>query len=274
MRTIFNNLAINIPLMKKRQDPEKKGNGVRLYSTTSSVVAIGSPIKTRILGLIEKKPQPFDRIVEETGKAKSTISVHIHDLEEAGLIMVSPDPCDSRKKMVALASEAIGRLTTEDRKARLPSHVNAMMQNDEQFRDDDIVSFFRYCVRVFRTQAMTMGINLDPVLEKTGREIGGVLAQKVAGDTIEDMVTKMDPFWRIHGLGEIRLTGTSPIMIEVKGCFECKDLPITGHGTCAFDTGVLGAIFSHHLSAKVTVFEERCYSSGNDRCVFVIEIQD
>jgi predicted hydrocarbon binding protein len=33
---------------------------------------------------------------------------------------------------------------------------------------------------------------------------------------------------------------------------------------------VLTAIFSHHLDCPVTVVEEQCYSSGDDRCIFSI----
>ena len=138
------------------------------------------------------------------------------------------------------------------------------------FDDADIVSFFRYCVKVFRTQAMVMGINIDPVLERTGVEVGTTLAPRVAGSSVPEVVRKMDSFWQAHSLGAITLAGTDPLTLEVRGCFECEDLPVTGHGACAFDIGILTAIFSHHLQCPVTVVEERCYSSGDDRCIFVI----
>jgi predicted hydrocarbon binding protein/DNA-binding transcriptional ArsR family regulator len=243
---------------------------VRLFSTRDSVVAVDSPIKVRILELAASGPVPFDRIVEETGKAKSTISVHIRDLEHARLITTVPDPCDSRKRIIALSSDAIGRLTNADRDARISSHTDGASGQEPPFSDDDIVSFFRYCVQVFRTQAMVMGINLDPVLQRTGTEVGRVLAPRVAGETLEAVIQNMDAFWRAHGLGTITIAGTSPFTLEVRGCFECEDLPVTGHGACAFDIGVLTAIFSHHMGRPVTVVEEQCYSSGDDRCIFVI----
>jgi uncharacterized protein len=243
---------------------------VRLFSTRDSVVAVDSPIKRRILELASGGPVPFDRIVEETKKAKSTISVHVKDLEHSGLIMVQPDPHDSRKRLIGLSSDAIGTLTNADRRAKIPEHVHRHEKNGELFSEEDIVSFFRYCVRVFRTQAMVMGINLDPVLQQTGIEVGRALAPKIAGKTPEDVVLRMDSFWRAHGLGAITLSGTDPLTLEVRGCFECEDLPVTGHGACAFDIGILTAIFAHHLKFPVTVVEDRCYSQGDDRCIFVI----
>jgi uncharacterized protein len=246
---------------------------VRLFSTQDAVVAVDSPIKVRILELVSAGPVPFDIIVERTGKAKSTISVHIHDLIQSGLIISQPDPRDSRRRVIMLSSDAIGRLTNTDRAVAIPVLDNNGAVDDRTFRDDDIVSFFRFCVLVFRTQAMALGINLDPVMERSGRQVGRVLARRVAGDTPEEVVQKMDAFWQSHGLGSISLAVSDPLTLEVKGCFECEDLPVTGHGACVFDIGVLTAIFSFHLEHPVSVVEERCYSSGDGRCIFVITPQ-
>ena len=276
MRTIFKNVAMHYEYVNARHG-QVAGAGpgdVSLFSTNDSVVAVDSPIKIRILELVSAGPVPFDLIVERTGKAKSTISVHIRDLIHSGLVTSHPDPEDSRRRVIELSSDVIGRLTNTDREAgtHTPNHHGS--SGDQPFVNDDIVSFFRYCVLVFRTQAMTMGINIDPVLERTGRQVGEVLAPQVAGDTVEDVVQKMDAFWQAHSLGAITLSGTEPIRLEVRGCFECEDLPVTGHGSCVFATGVLTAIFSFHLDFPVTVVEERCYSSGDGHCIFVITPQD
>jgi uncharacterized protein len=274
MRTIFKNIAKHIQYMQPHHDSgsDIHGGDVRLFSTHDNVVAIDSPIKVRILEIAGNGPVLFDRIVEKTGRAKSTISVHIRDLERAGILSSYPDPRDSRRRLIALSSTAIGRLTNTDRDARAPQHHHSHGAG-EPFSDEDLVSFFRYVVRTFRSQAMAMGINLDPVLEKTGMEVGGVLAGKVAGRSVAELVRKMDAFWQAHGLGAITLAGTGPLTLEVRGCFECQDLPVTGHGACAFDIGVLTAVFSHHFGCPVSVVEERCYSSGDDRCIFVITPQ-
>jgi predicted hydrocarbon binding protein/DNA-binding transcriptional ArsR family regulator len=258
--------------MQSRKDTaaDTQAGEVRLFSTQDNVVAVDSPIKVRILEIVSAGPVPFDRIVEKTRKAKSTISVHLRDLEQAGLIASQPDPLDSRRRLIALSSAAIGRLTNADRDAKAPPHLHRHGKPGEPFDDDDIVSFFRYVVRVFRSQSMAMGINIDPVLHRTGTEVGAVLAGKVAGPSVADVVSNMDAFWQAHGLGSIALAGTDPLTLEVSGCFECEDLPVTGHGACAFDTGVLTAIFSRHLHGPVTVVEEKCYSSGDDRCVFIV----
>ena len=276
MRTTFMNLAIHneyVKNVRREQAPGVHAEDVRLFSTNNTVVAVDSPIKIRILELAAAGPVPFDKIVENTRRAKSTVSIHIRDLIRSGLITSHQDPHDSRKRIITLSSDAIGRLTNTDRDVDVQVHNHHGAGEAQPFSDDDIVSFFRYCVLVFRTQAMVMGINIDPVLGRTGRQVGGGLAPRVAGDTVEEVVRKMDAFWQAHGLGAITLAGTTPITLEVRGCFECEDLPVTGHGACVFDIGVLTAIFSYHLECPVTVIEERCYSSGDERCIFVIKPQ-
>jgi uncharacterized protein len=275
MRTIFMNIAIHYEYVKNRQGqaPGDYAGDVRLFSTNDNVVAVDSPIKVRILEMVSAGPVPFDLIVERSGKAKSTVSVHIRDLIRSGLITSHPDPCDSRKRIIQQSSDAIGRLTNTDRNVAVRDLDTSSSGGVRSFNDDDIVSFFRYCVLVFRTQAMIIGINIDPVLERTGLQVGRVLAPRVAGEPVEEVVQKIDVFWQAHGLGAIRLAGTGPLMLEVHDCFECQDLPVTGHGACVFDTGVLTGIFSYHLKCPVTVVEEHCYSSGDSRCIFVIRPQ-
>ena len=202
-RTIFMNIAMHIVCVKEKRSPVPgvQKVDVRLFSAPGTVVAVDSPIKLRILELAAAGPVPFDLIVERTQKAKSTISVHLHDLERSGLITSLPAPRDSRKRTIALSSNAIGRLTNTDRDIGAPVHHHRGIITDQPFSDDDIVSFFRYCVLTFRTQAMTMGINIDPVLGRTGEQVGTILAPRVAGDTVGEVVKKMDAFWQAHGLG-------------------------------------------------------------------------
>jgi uncharacterized protein len=255
---------------RQRQVSGINAEDIRLFSTADSVVAVDSPIKLKILELAATGPVPFDLIVERTHKAKSTISVHIRDLIRSGLINSHPDPNDSRKRIISLSSDAIGRLTNTDRDVNVEGHLHQGAEGNPPFSNDDIVSFFRYCVQVFRTQAMVLGINIDPVLGRTGGQVGTVLVPLVAGNTVEEVVDKMDAFWQAHGLGTIMQVGSAPLTLEVRGCFECQDLPVTGHGACVFDIGVLTAIFSCHFNCPVRVVEERCYSSGDDVCIFVI----
>jgi uncharacterized protein len=44
-----------------------------------------------------------------------------------------------------------------------------------------------------------------------------------------------------------------------------------GRSACAFDSGILEAIFSAHFGRKVDVEEIKCFAKGDDYCSFVVK---
>ncbi|HPH34595.1 MAG TPA: hypothetical protein PLU94_03780 [Methanoregulaceae archaeon] len=248
--------------------PAPDEGDVLFFSTVKKKVAISSPVKVLILDLVKRGPTPLEIIVERSGKAKSTITKHVQDLEEAGLIVTHTNPDDNRRRILTLSAEEIGRLTAPESCVRPGIYYIPKLHSS--FNGEEIAQFFRFLLVSFRVKAMAIGININPVLKQAGIQIGEVLAPAVEDENIEGVVKKIAQFWKIHHLGTVSLRSTSPLSIEVRDCFECKDLPVTGHEACPFDNGVITAIFSHHLKSPVTVVEEECYSKGNDRCLFVI----
>lgn len=81
---------------------------VGLYSTANGISAVGSPVKVKILELLSRQEMAFDKLVQNSGRAKSTISIHLKDLAEAGIIDAKPDPEDGRKKIFYLHSLFLG----------------------------------------------------------------------------------------------------------------------------------------------------------------------
>ncbi len=75
-----------------------------IFSTENGIVALNSPVKLKILEMLRKGAASFDDLVEQSGKAKSTISVHLDDLEEQKLILEKSSPNDKRKKYFYLNS--------------------------------------------------------------------------------------------------------------------------------------------------------------------------
>ena len=57
-----------------------------LFSTLNGIIAIDGPVKLQIMEFLYENAQSFDDIVKHTGKAKSTISVHLKDLKANHLL--------------------------------------------------------------------------------------------------------------------------------------------------------------------------------------------
>ena len=61
--------------------------------------------------MLAERDLPFDEIVRLSGKAKSTVSVHLQGLEREGIIAGKTDPADSRKKIFS-RSPHLGNLAS------------------------------------------------------------------------------------------------------------------------------------------------------------------
>lgn len=67
-------------------------------STELRVNVVKSPVKLTILEMLRDRDMEFDEIVINTGKSKSTVSVHLKNLRENGIISYRMHPIDNRKK--------------------------------------------------------------------------------------------------------------------------------------------------------------------------------
>ncbi|WP_292487717.1 helix-turn-helix transcriptional regulator [Methanohalobium sp.] len=83
------------------------GNRTTLFSNGDGFVALNTPVKIKVLELLESGPKSFDEIVRCTNKAKSTISVHLNDLRQYNLIKETSDDNDKRKKNYHLNCQLI-----------------------------------------------------------------------------------------------------------------------------------------------------------------------
>jgi hypothetical protein len=64
--------------------------------------------------------------------------------------------------------------------------------------------------------------------------------------------------------------GLSPLVLTVTDCFECADLPAIGRPACAFESGILAAVFSGYFGGEPDIRETACYAMGDWCCRFVI----
>ena len=69
---------------------------------------VKSPVKLTIFEMLRSNDIEFDEIVRNTGKSKSTISVHLKSLREDGIISYRLGESDSRRKIFYLNSKDLG----------------------------------------------------------------------------------------------------------------------------------------------------------------------
>lgn len=252
--------------MKDINQKESYDTQIGLFATEKGIRAIDSPVKSKILSMLRKGELNFDQIVTSSGKAKSTVSVHLKKLVEDGIIGSKPDPQDARKKIFFINSEYIGELTREKQENDLESYVSSYVLSDE-----DPFEFFRLMFKTIRVALINQGINIDPILHDAGIKVGKALYERVYDSEINKFLANIAQFWKTHYLGNVEVKNLEPIVINVSECYECRHLPYLGRPACAFDAGILEALFSSYYNDKRAVTETKCYAMGDDYCCFVID---
>ncbi|WP_301677098.1 V4R domain-containing protein [Methanoculleus methanifontis] len=248
-----------------RPRPERD---IDLYSTPGGTRAVENPVRRSILAALREREHTFEELVILAGRAKSTVSVHLQDLAAAGVIGSRPDPEDSRKKIFFVTGDLVASVSPEERVVDdLAAYAGAY-----QAGSGDPNAFYRLAFRTIRVALMQEGVLLDPLLSRAGERIGEELYPAVADPDTGAFCANIARFWEEHRLGRIEVAETEPLVLLVYDCFECVDLPVTGKPACAFDSGILRALFSRHYGRPAEAIETRCYSMGFDHCRFEIGV--
>lgn len=242
---------------------------IEIFATESGIHAIDSPVLVNILSMLKGREMPFDEIVDRSGKAKSTISVHLNRMIETGVIGSRLDSGDRRKKIFFINSSYIGGLQKDQ---SIENDIREYVSRTKA-GVPDISGFYRLMFRTIRVELYRQGVNIEPILSDAGYKMGQALYESIQNDDLEEMLGNLMRFWSGHQLGRMVIASREPLTIYTYDCFECSDLPQLGRPACAFDIGMLRAIFIAHFGTDPGVKETECYAMGNDRCSFVIGVQ-
>ena len=82
---------------------------IKIFSTNKGIKIVDSPIKIQILNILDGQVSEAD-IVSQTGKSKSTISVHLKNLIDEGIISFKSHPLDRRSKLFYILADYIGEI--------------------------------------------------------------------------------------------------------------------------------------------------------------------
>ncbi len=252
---------------KGRAGRPKPDSEIDLYSTPGGIRAVENPVRRAILSALRERECTFDDLVALAGRAKSTVSVHLQELAAAGVVGSRTDPEDARRKVFFLSGNLVASVSSEERVAgNLAAYAGAYYRTGA----GDPFVFYKLTFRTIRVSLMQEGILLDPLLTQAGERVGAELYPALADPETGQFCTNIARFWDEHHLGRVEVTGTQPLTLLIYDCFECADLPVTGKPACAFDSGILRALFSRHYGRPTAAIETRCYSMGFDHCRFEV----
>lgn len=235
-----------------------------ILCTDCGMVALDSPVKLKILELLEKGATSFDELVENSRKAKSTISVHLHDLEELNLIQEKTFPNDKRKKYFVLNSIYLAYSQNPSR-VQYNIHMDsiaASIFNGNSFKEK-LFCTFRYGMEAY-------GINPQPILKKLGVDLGAKIGPELKSRDSESLLEELSIFWKKHELGDMTIRNGKNIEIFVINCYHCGKMPNVGRTLCSMDEGIIEGVFSSKLKCECSVNEIECYGTGHNHCRFIV----
>lgn len=248
----------------------KEQKPIQIFSNLNDNVGVNvikSPVKLTILEMLRDSDMEFEEIVNNTGKSKSTVSVHLKSLRESGVISYRVHPVDNRKKIFYLNSKYIGSVNYTDPKEIKETQTDYLVEN---LINDD-AEFSTLLFHTLKSMLIQEGINIDPIMQSTGNSIGNSLFDKLYDEDLEVFMGNIAEFWKKKGLGRVSFKIGQIIKITTYDCFECELLPRTGKPACFLDTGIFEALFSQYFKMPVSVIETQCYTMGDEKCVFEVE---
>lgn len=248
----------------------KEQKPIQIFSNFNDKVGVNvikSPVKLTILEMLRDSDMEFDEIVNNTGKSKSTVSVHLKSLRESGIISYRVHPIDNRKKIFYLNSKYLGSVDVAEQKEIKETQPDYLIDN---LIEED-AEFSTLLFHTLKAMLIQEGINIDPILQSTGNSIGKSLFGKLYDEDLDIFVENISNFWEKKGLGRVSFEIGQIIKVTTYDCFECGLLPKTGKPACYLDTGIFEALFTEFFKMPVSVIETQCYTMGDEKCVFEVE---
>ncbi len=244
----------------------RAGNHTALFSTNHGFIALNGPVKLKILDFLKTGSKSFDEIVKHTGKAKSTISVHITDLKSCDLLEEHINANDKRKKTYLLNSQYMA-CSQEP----ISKHYKNILERVALSSDDEC-SFLKSIFHAMRFGFEAHGINHEPIMKKIGADIGESLSTNFKSTDLDGVLKDIANFWDTNNMGNVSVIKTDPLTVVIHDCFDCKLMPVVGKTLCSFDEGLLEGIIFGKLGLNCTIKEIECFGNGYEHCLFVMQV--
>ena len=223
-------------------------------------------MKYEIINLLRQNEMNFDEIVKNTSKSKAVVSLHLKDLRQEGIVGYRPDPTDNRKKIFFLNSKMLGSIDSKNIKSK--DNTKKLIQ---KFINEGEIGYNLMLVHTFKTILMEYGIEINPIMGSIGNHIGDYIFTQVYDSDFEQFLFNISKYWADNNLGFLTFDVKNNLQITCRHSFESVKLEKTGLPECHLEVGMFESLFYHFFDFDVRIVETKCYSMGDDVCLFEVE---
>lgn len=233
---------------------------IKIYATTKGIKIVDSPIKIQILNILDGQVSEIE-IVKQTGKSKSTISVHLKNLIDEEIISFKSHPLDRRSKLFYIYADYIGEICPDKIIYKLPEIESQITSKAQLYME---------LFRQFKSILLIHGLQIEPLEVATGQRIGEHLYSQFEYETLEQLTELVKDKFNELDLGQLKISSFEPLILKNNGCHECFKLQYN-ISTCNVTKGILKSIFESHFNREVSVEEVECTSKYDDCCTFTVD---
>lgn len=234
-----------------------------VYSTNTGLKQICNPVRQKILAELQGKDLSLTEIAILTGKAQSTLSVHLDKMVKEELVSSRDDPADNRRKIFFLCSRPVAKSTPPSAEMRDYLHQTVLEAAGTPS------SFLKGMMRSVLIGLEAIGLSIDPAMYEIGSEIGKALAKAVESESVEDIISELQEFYELHDMGEVCVYTFVPLTIIIRDDYDTN--PETGNKLCMLHEGVFKSVLEERTGRSFRISENECFGISNNYCKFVIE---
>ena len=227
-----------------------------------SLVQVSDPLHQMILERLSKGQMSTTEISELTGKAQSTLSVHLDQMVSRNLISSEYDKNDSRRKIFTLISVKVASSKPASHEG-IEEAKQALISATK-----DSKSFYKLFLRSILMSAESNGMDISPMMEILGAQMADKMSQKFQSAKMEDVIRELQEFYERNELGEVCVYTFLPLTIIIR---ESEEHQCKFDSMAAFAHGLFKTLLSRVLGRRYEITMSEIFGSGNNYYKFIIE---
>lgn len=237
--------------------------GFVLYLTDKGLVHISNDIRVRILDELDKRSLSLSDLVDITGKAQSTLSVHLDKMVKDGVIKSQEDPEDNRRKMYSISS-----IRLAETKSPVPESLDRAAEIFTGMSDEP-ETISNFMISFIYVAMDSIGLSIGPFSEGLGSLHARALEKKFCNGPIDEVIDNVRRYYSFANMGKVSIFSFKPLTLTVDLEFKVSKGAAENMGRYA--VGYFKTALESVYGRPYTMTSSEVFGPDNNYYRFVLE---